>query len=310
MVRFLVLITILWTCAACQAAPLAASDASPAPPSSPPTLPRPATLTPRRIAPATAVPSATLAPSVEPTIIPSPDTPTDTPITDGMVIGYSVEGRALTLRRFGSGERVLMLMGGIHGGWEANTVELMQRMIDHFTQTPQDVPPGTSLIIVPLVNPDGYAYGEIPRGRFNGDGVDLNRNWSCAWSSEAFWRDERVSPGVRAMSEPETQALAALLLRIRPAALLSYHSAANGVFAGECDGDHGSAAMAAVFGEAAGYPHDAPFSAYPVTGTAVSWADGQGIPAADVELASHDDPEYARNLRGVLALLEWLTETN
>ncbi|MFN8449943.1 MAG: hypothetical protein U0521_15495 [Anaerolineae bacterium] len=46
-------------------------------------------------------------------------------------------GRELTARRFGAGERVLLLVGGIHGGWETNTVTLMEQLIDHFTAAPR-----------------------------------------------------------------------------------------------------------------------------------------------------------------------------
>ncbi len=227
--------------------------------------------------------------------------------TGETVIGHSAEGRDLVIRRFGSGEHILMLVGGIHGGWEGNTVTLMQQLIEHFTATPDDVLPGITILINPVANPDGLAYGRIPRGRFNGDDVDLNRNWSCDWSSEAFWREERVNAGIGSFTEPETIALSNFILQVRPAALLFFHSAAGGVFAGNCDGDHGSAVLAAVFGKAAGYPYDKPFTAYGVSGTASDWADQQGIPAADVELLSPLDSEYDRNLKGILALESWLS---
>jgi predicted deacylase len=225
---------------------------------------------------------------------------------DAMVIGHSAEGNPLTVQRFGSGERVLLLIGGIHGGWEANTVTLMEELMDHFRSTPQDVLPGLTIMIIPVANPDGLAYGRIARGRFNGDDVDLNRNGSSERSRDAFWRQDRVNPGVTSFSEPESVALANFLLQVRPSAALFYHSAANGVFAGNCGGDHGSAAMAAVLGKAAGYGYDAPFTAYPVTGVASNWADGQGIPSADVELQTSTDSEYDRNLRGIMALQAWI----
>jgi hypothetical protein len=63
--------------------------------------------------------------------------------------------------------------------------------------------------------------------------------------------------------------------------------------------------MAAVYAGAAGYPCCAAFTAYPVTGTGAAWADGERIPAADVELSSRDQLEFDANLSGVLALLAW-----
>ncbi len=62
----------------------------------------------------------------------------------------------------------IALIGGIHGGYEFNTVLLSQLLIDHFDHNPFDVLPGVSLIIIPMANPDGvtrgggWCYGEIP----------------------------------------------------------------------------------------------------------------------------------------------------
>lgn len=194
----------------------------------------------------------------------------------------------------------------MHGGWEANTVELMQMLITHFREQQDDVLPEIQLLIIPVANPDGFELGRTAQGRFNGNGVDLNRNWSCEWSREAYWRQERVDPGAREFSEPETLAIADFILAIRPAGVLFYHSAANGVFPGNCGGDHGSRAFGAAYAEAAGYNCCAAFSAYPVTGTAATWADGERIPAADVELTQSDDPEFEQNLRAIMAIQEWI----
>lgn len=225
-----------------------------------------------------------------------------------MTIGYSVEGRPIEARRFGDGERVLMLIGGMHGGWEANTVRLMDELAAHFEAHPEAVEPGVSLVLVAAANPDGLPYGRSERGRFNANGVDLNRNWGCEWSAEAVWRSQSVNPGARAFSEPETRALAEYIRALRPAAVVFYHSVANGVYAGACD-DGSSAdseALAAVLGEAAGYRYGEPFSAYAVTGTAPNWVDGLGIPSVDVELRTWTETEFEQNLRAVLAVQQWV----
>ena len=166
-------------------------------------------------------------------------------------------------------------------------------------------------MVVPAANPDGLLRGQSPEGRFNSHGVDLNRNWGCGWQPAAVWRATPVSPGTGAFSEPETQALAAFITRLQPEAALFYHSKAGGVFAGDCaDGPDAvdSAQMSAVYGEASGYDYGQAFSAYPVTGTAASWADSQGIYSADVELETSNLTEFDANLRAVLALLAWMDE--
>lgn len=202
-----------------------------------------------------------------------------------------------------------MLVGGIHTGFEANTVMLVNQMIDHFETHPQDVLPGVILVLIPTANPDGLARGRTVDGRFNAHGIDLNRNWGCDWSATAVWHDQTVNPGPLAFSEPESQALAALIHDLRPNVVLFYHAAARGVFAGDCHGSSVSMPMAEVLGKATGYPYGAPFTNYAVTGTASNWVDGLGIPSADVELATADDTELVRNLNGVMALQHWLTGT-
>ena len=282
------------------------------------------------LAPASPLPAVLPAPTVPPVVISTPiealiegmarsETPLIAPPPSAVlaesltpapanpsVIGYSVQARPLTVYRFGTGDRILLLVGGIHGGWEANTIELVEGLIDHFSATPGDILPGIAIHLIPAANPDGMALGTGRNARYNGHAVDLNRNWGCEWSSEAYWRDQRVFAGSAPMSEPETQSIAAYVLEMRPAVVLFYHSQAAGVFAGDCEERGVSHAMSAVYGEASGYSFGAPFSAYPVTGTAASWVDSLGIPSADVELESHNDPEIARNLQAVLILQEWM----
>lgn len=261
------------------------------------------------VPPTASVPSAVFTPvqSGGPLIPASPAAP-PTLQPDEILLGYSVQGRAITARRLGNGSRVLLLVGGIHGGWEENTVLLLHQLIAHFESHPEAILPNMSLVFVPVANPDGLALGRTEAGRFNANGVDLNRNWPCDWSAQAYWRSQTVNAGTEPFSEPETKALSAFILTLRPTAVLFYHSAAGGVFAGECNGDHGSMLLSQILGQATGYSYGDAFSAYPVTGTESSWVDGLGIPSADVELFSQSDPEFDRNLAGVMALQEWLAQ--
>lgn len=226
---------------------------------------------------------------------------------DTTLVGLSVEGRAILARSFGSGERHLLLVGGMHGGWESNTVTLMNQLMTHFAANPDAVLPGMTITLIPAANPDGLVRGREEDARFNANGVDLNRNWACEWSADAVWRGQSVDAGARPFSEPETQYIADFIRQTQPDTVLFYHSAAGGVYAGNCEGDHGSMLMSEILGQATGYSYGQPFTAYRVTGTAASWADGEGIPSADVELLSWTESEFEQNLRGIIALQEWLT---
>jgi hypothetical protein len=249
-------------------------------------------------------PAFTLDPKATPSGTP---VSTRVPAANSFSIGQSTQGRDILAWRFGSGDKTLLLVGGIHTGFESNTVLLINALVAHFESTPVDVLPGMSIILVPVLNPDGLVLGRNADGRFNANKVDLNRNWDCDWSAEAYWKQEKVNPGLRPFSEPEAQALRDFMLQNHPTAALFYHSAADGIFEGTCNDNVDSAQLAAILGDASGYPYGKPFTAYTVSGTESNWADGQGILSADVELAGTRDAEFDRNLRGILALECWMT---
>ena len=58
-----------------------------------------------------------------------------------------------------------LFAGQIHAGYEANTVLLIQEMIEHFQRAPGDVLPGMSLILIPAANPDGLTRGRAAVSR-------------------------------------------------------------------------------------------------------------------------------------------------
>ena len=232
------------------------------------------------------------------------------------IIGFSTEGRAIEVFSFGGGPNDVVFVGGIHGGYEWNTVLLAYEMIDYFNGNRGAIPSGATIHIVPVANPDGLyqvtgrdgrfsadLIGEAPRAaRFNGREVDLNRNWSCGWSSSARWGSATVNPGSGPFSEPETRALRDYFIRVAPRSVIFWHSAFGLVAAGQCEGDVGGGELAQVYGDTAGYPVGA-FTAYALSGTASDWLSEQGIPAAAVELTTHESTEFGRNLEGVLATL-------
>jgi LysM repeat protein len=233
------------------------------------------------------------------------------------IVGFSGQGRPLEVFSFGEGATDIVLVGGVHGGYEWNTVLLAYQMIDYFYGNQNQIPATVTLHIIPVANPDGlylvtgqtgrFSASQVaapPRAaRFNGRGVDVNRNWSCGWSPSARWGGTRVDPGSEPFSEPETRALRDFFLETEPAAVIFWHSQANLVAPGRCGGDAGSAELAEVYGEASGYPPGA-FTAYELSGTASDWLNEQGVPAATVELADHENTASGQNLAGIFALLD------
>lgn len=241
------------------------------------------------------------------------------------LLGQSNNGYPLEAYRFGSGWRRVVFVGGIHGGYERNTVELAWQLIEYFRANPTLVPQAVTLEIIPVANPDGLArvMGAVDRkvltrpaivrdsyvGRFNANNVDLNRNWDCDWRATAQGPRGNVSGGSGPMSEVETQMLAAYLAALSVVGVVFWHSSANGVYAGGCEGDYPAAQrLAQRYAGASGYPLRAAFSAYPISGDATNWLTQQGIPAITIELRTQSSPEFEQNLGGVQSVLAYFSK--
>ena len=238
-------------------------------------------------------------------------------------IGRSVEGRPIEAHSFGEGETHLMFVGGIHGGYEWNSVMLAYRFIDYLKANPEVLSANMKVTVVPSMNPDGlfavvgkggrFDVDDAPdvhdnsgTGRFNARGVDLNRNFDCKWTEESMWRGDTVSAGTAPFSEPETAALRDLVLADKPDAVVFWHSQANAVYGSECTGGilPGGMTVLNTYASAAGYTAVPTFTSYAVTGDAEGWLASIGVPAITVELSSHQTLEWEKNLAGSEALLE------
>jgi protein MpaA len=216
-------------------------------------------------------------------------------------LGLSAEGRPIDGYWLGApNASAVIVVGGIHGRPEINSSDLVWRLLDHFAEL--GVPPHVSVLFVPEANPDGIAEGT----RELTDGVDPNRNFPTPdWQPGTFGPGKWLPDGGGGwpLSEPETVALARVVERVHPAALLSYHSAGGVAMGGEASERAG---LLATYSEVSGYPAR-PFVAYPVTGDFAQWCDDIGIPTLEVELTDHVDPEVDRNLLGVQAVLDRLS---
>ncbi len=318
--RFFAVILVLIAVAACSSAAPASLTADPSPA-------KIALETPH-VTPTVTQKIATLALAVLPaTRTPLPATPRLTytppptatqPFSSTLVLGRSTRGWPVEAYRFGTGPVRMALIGGIHGGYEWNTILLAYQAIDYFGSNPEEIPPEISLYILPSANPDGqveivghagrFSPDEVGKdttsGRTNARGVDLNRNWDCKWKPEGFWRDEKVSAGKKPFSEPETQSLRDFLTRPPMAAVVFWHSAVPAIYAGGCDERYApSDALAETYAKAAGYKFELSFTGYPVTGAAVDWLASQGVPAIEVELSNHRDTDWDQNLKAISEVL-------
>ena len=183
-------------------------------------------------------PTDTLTPSDTPTATQTlTETLTPIPFSEGPItIGKSFKGLPLEVYRFGTVSTERLIVAGMHGGDEYNTVELAEQLMAYIGKHPKVIPSDVSLYILHALNPDGVARALNYLGRANANGVDLNRNWPANWQKDwprvGCWTTTFVTGGTGPASEPETKALMAFIQSHHFDALINYHSAALGIFPG------------------------------------------------------------------------------
>lgn len=151
-------------------------------------------------------------------------------------VSRSVNGRAILARVVGdvhAGRRILVV-GCVHGDETAGIA--ISRFLRYATP-----PRGVTLWLVDTFNPDG----RNAHRRQNADGVDLNRNSPTAWRPLTG----RFYSGPRPFSEPESQAIRRLVMRLRPTITVWYHQHASLV-----DDSGGQRAIEGAYARAVGLP--------------------------------------------------------
>lgn len=257
-----------------------------------------------------------------PTVTPNPRstphevlvaTPTTLSLPSGMrptVIGLSVQGRPIEVYTFGKGEKQRMIVAGIHGGYEGNTIRLADELILFLDDHPEAIPDDTTLFILRSLNPDGDARSHDEHGRTNANGVDLNRNfpvhWLADWDRDGCWNELPTTGGSGPGSEPETKAVMRFLSAHNVDALISYHSAALGIFPGGEPWDADSIRFAEAIAEVSAYPWPPIDTGCIYSGTLADYAVALGIAAVDMELTNHRDTDFDINLRVLEVLLNWV----
>jgi predicted deacylase len=241
--------------------------------------------------------------------------PTQTPLvlSHGQMperIGYSIEGRPLEVYKFGDGEQERMIVAGIHGGDEWNTITLANQLITHFDQNPHLIPDDVTLYILPNLNPDGEARAHNKYGRLNHNGVDLNRNfpvnWKMDWDRAGCWNYLPTTGGTGPGSEGETQALMSFISSHHIQALISYHSAALGVFPGGFPWEEDSTRLAEAIAAVSSYPFPPIDTGCAYSGTLADYAVSAGAAAVDLELTNHFDSDFDENLQVLDVLLNFV----
>jgi protein MpaA len=199
-------------------------------------------------------------------------------------IGRSVEGRPIRAARFGRGPCTLVV-GGVHGD-EPAAAFAAWRLAEAVLPAPGQV------VVVPALNPDGL----LRHAKDNARGVDLNRNFPAS----SFGRDRRAGydPGPAPASEPETQALCALIGE-DPVRILALHQPLACV-----NYDGPGRPWAQEIAAASGLPVREDLG-YPTPGSLGTWLGVErGLPVVTLELGpGSPQEEWPRARRALWAAL-------
>ncbi|MCA9325342.1 hypothetical protein KDA23_04740, partial [Candidatus Saccharibacteria bacterium] len=196
--------------------------------------------------------------------------PLDEMAATGMqVIGRSEGGNDIVAYHYGTGEKEILLVAGVHGAYAANTSQLAHELNSYLESAtlPEDV----RVTVIPVLNPDGlqkiYEVTDVVNGfsalrdhnatipgRFNANNVDLNRNFDCEWAPKSMWRSQEVSGGSAVFSESEAATLRDYVIAQDPVAAIVWFSAEGKVYPSACGGAPSSAStqLASTFAKAAG----------------------------------------------------------
>jgi predicted deacylase len=254
-----------------------------------------------------------------PTVTPNPRstqivvlTPTPFILASGMrpvPAGFSVSGRPIEVYTFGSGNHQRMIVAGIHGGYEWNTIALADELIIYISENPEVIPDDVTLYILRNLNPDGDARDHGYDGRVNDHGVDLNRNfpvnWAATWDRDGCWDYGPSTGGTGPGSEPETRTLMNFLATHKVEVLISYHSAAMGIFPGGEPWEKDSIRFAKELSRATGYGFPPLDTGCIYTGTLADYAVSLGAVAVDMELSTHVKTDLKQNKKALDILLNF-----
>lgn len=243
------------------------------------------------------------------------------------ILGQSVDGRDIVAYHYGTGEKELLFVGGVHGGYSWNTALVGYELMDYLEENPSAIPENIRVTVVPVLNPDGLekfigtagvftkedalaSTIDSKTARFNAHVVDLNRNFDCDWESTGTWQNQDVDGGDAPFSEPESAAIRDYVAVHIPAAAVVWYSSAGGVFASSCHNGVSSEtrAITNLYADAAGYKAYEEFDFYEITGDMVNWLAKENIPAISVLLTTHSDTEWSKNQKGIEALFAHYAE--
>jgi predicted deacylase len=213
--------------------------------------------------------------------------------TTEQVFGFSEAGREIVGYEIGNGDTCLLFFGGIHGN-ERGTVELMETFAHELGLHPELVPADKKIVVIPLVNPDGYSDRQ---DKLNANGVNLNRNFvTDDWLVQEG--DEDTYAGEQPFSEVESKVLREVVNTCDPEMMIAFHS--QGALVSP-ELNRSSIQLAKWYAAHTGYAY---FDEWDYAGTATRWfVETTDQAAITVELTTHTESDWELNRSALLEIL-------
>jgi len=226
------------------------------------------------------------------------------------VIGKSVSGADIMAYHFGTGNKEILFIGGIHNGFAPNTVALAKELVNELQAGDISIPDGLVVTVIPNLNPDAKNSPNTLAGRLNQNGIDLNRNFDCEWNAQGTWSNTPVSGGSAPFSEPETAAIRDYVNANQVSGAVVYYAADGGVYASNCGGALSAdiKTLTSTYASASGYTANEEFNAYKISGDMTNWLAKNNIPAIGVLLSDYTSTEWSKNKAGIEATLNYFAE--
>ena len=192
-----------------------------------------------------------------------------------VIVGKSAKDRAIYQVSFGEGSNTTLIFGGFHG--DERTAVRVTLNLCHWLADENLVPEGHRVVIIPVLNPDGY----LLRQRENANKVDLNRNFPTGdWADNSI--REKDNPGGHGASEPEARLAMVLVEEVRPDKIISVHEPFK---VNNYDNEEGLP-LAEAMATHNGYPVRGDIG-YPTPGSFGTWAGiEKKIPMVTLEIES------------------------
>jgi len=216
--------------------------------------------------------------------------------TEWGVIGKSNWKNKIYYKEFGQGEKLTLIIGGMHGDEPAGFISAV-RLAQHIKNNPESIK--NRVVIIPCLNPDGLIKGR----RTNGRRVDINRNFPTeTWSMD--YKKTYNNPGRLPASEPETVILVNAIEDYKPDLIIQMHQPFNAIYPEK----NTSAELVKKMSEASGFPVSDDIG-YATPGSLGSYGFtlGYDLQSVTYELGSIDyEPDYEKVTQSLIEAINYM----